>query len=487
MKRKSILLLLCAVVLLCVVGISTYRLWVKEASLTVSNNTPLSVVFVTYCRISESETVVSDRHELKAGEHQTFSQKFWGVEPNFAVFAHSADPELVRWIHRLPPEHPATLFYDGGVEEEDIIFHEVQGLDSHVTVGEGDPDSESTGPSKAAFVKVRVDPGTLHATHQIRDETFHGLYDREGVTSPEQEIDVFAARAQLLASVLPRQMKFEQKWPDPERLFPYRPGLGLNDHNGPFMPGVYIEDVAPMSIRGDQLSVLPGDVILRFGDGPIIFSQSDLLYTLYEHATSYEKGIEVPIHFEVIRNGERMVGKTTYFFNEKYWGYSSDDRAKAALYGFGDGVTLGFSVEAVTFGKNAVKTVYNALRPKDKPEAEIRNYKEEVWEGNQEKERLRQQYSDSFKGGAFVGMVCPGPGWLFKTPLARGLARAGLPKSVASLGAAATIEVIEGVVWTVADASPLQTPEQIAEDAKTAALFAAGSRVVLGSLTRRLR
>jgi len=559
MKRKPLLILSAAGLLSgVVIGFLAYSLWVKEASLLVANNTPNKVVFATSYRPGKDETaVISDWNVLNPGEHKIITQKFWGVAPNFSVFAHSADPELIRWVHGLPPEHSGIRYYDEGVEDEAITFQTVKGGDFYVPNSVVESTDESTIDSstsdvsvtdesvsdgsitdvnitdesisaervsdesaltesvpaesisdesvpaenvaaesvndasglieEAPFVEVPVDAEHLKATYQIKDDTYKGLYDPEGISSPEEEITVFSARAQLLATVLQRQMKFDKRWSNPDYDFPYRLGLAINDHNGRYMPGVVIEGVAPMTIRGDEMPIHPGDVLIKFGDGPVIFSELDINLTLFEHATSRDKGIQVPIPFEVIRDGQRFSGKTMYFFNEAYWGYSDEDKRRAFGYGVADGVALGKSAEALTLLSNAGKAVYNTLRSKNKPRAEIRPYKDEVWDKNQDKERLRQMYSGAFNAGAFLGMFCPGPGWIVRTPLARGLTSLGVSKAVASLGAAALIEVAEGVVWTAADASPLQKPEDTIEDMKTAAAYAAGGRIVFGTLTRRTR
>ena len=481
--KKPFLMLAAALAL--IVAASTflaYRVLVKSASLTVANNSPTKIMFATYCQPTKDSSVVSEWHVLNAGEHKTFKQRFWRVEPNFAVFAHSADPELVRSLRKLSPNDPATLYYDGDLSDDVITFQAVKGNDFFKP--------ERTGTNifstfvASPFVKVPVNPESQEAAYPIRDKWFKGLYDLQGVSSPAEEIAVFSARARLLSSVLQRQMKFEKTWPNTEGKFPYRLGLAIDDYNDRYMPGVLIYEAAPMTIFGDEMPFRAGDILFSFAGHPV-FSISDLHLSLYEHATSFEKGIYVPVQFEVIRNGQRLKGQTLYFFNEAYWGYSTSDRSSAFVYGFGDGVTLGHSVQVSTGLKNAGKLIYNFFRSKNSAPAKIEDFKKEVWEGNQFKARLRQMYAKEFDAGSFLGMFCPGPGWPLRGPLRGTLTRAGASRIIASLAAAATIEMAEGVIWTVADSSPLRTPGQIANDLKVIVPLLASSQAAFATLRLR--
>ena len=475
MKR---ILLTLPILLLALTGVVTYCVWVKKATITVANTNPCKTVFVVYSQIGKDQTITSERHELNPGEEKAITQRFWGVEPNFAVFAHSNDPDVVRFVYKLPTSHPGIVYYQEDLPEEKITFQKVKADLLHL------PDIEaSDNLVELPFVRAEIDPNSYTATFQIRDKPFQGLYSSEGVPSPDQETAVFLERSKLLADVLQRQMSFFKRWPNPDRSFPYRLGLAINDHNGSYMPGLFVEATAPMTIRGDAMPIRPGDILVKFGGHPV-FSIEDLHLTVFDWANTFDKGIDVPISFECIRDGHRVSGQTMYFFNESYWGYSDSDSSLAFQYGFGDGVTLGHSVEVATALKNGAKFIYNIFRSKDSAPKEIKPYSEEVWAGNQLKARLRQMYGKEFDAGSFLGMFCPGPGWVLRLPLARVLARAGVSRVVASLGAAATIEVVEGVIWTVADASPLQKPEDIVNDLEEVVPIIAGTSIVLGSLTR---
>lgn len=485
----------------------------KDASLTVVNLRPCNTAFALHRPATDEQSLTEGWWTLEPGQKMTLERRFVDVAPAFAVYAESRCPELIRWVNELPDDAPATMYFEGGPGDTVSYLYVqpeatpgAQAEATPATQSEGSdktrPDAERTirwergdgttppeGMDLVGFVRVPVSK-SHEAVHLIIDHTFLGLYDEQGLPSSgdDEKIAAVSARAVLLATSLKRQQRFSENWPNPSRSFPYAFGLDIRDHNGMDMPGVLIEDVLlPKTINGDDVPFQDGDILTEF-TGETIFSGLDLHMLLYEHATSLDKGIEVPVEFTVVRGDQKISGKTLYFFNPAYWGEQS------ALEAFGAGAvnTLAFgggaAAEAVAkqAGRRLLGFVNRLAGSKDSGSEPPPEYKEERWKIAQRNARYKQLKAKAYEYGTFAGFVLPSaPRLLFQKALARNVARKGVPRLVANIAAATTLEVVEGVMWTVGDASPLRTPEQIADDIRKWTPYAVGVGVVSGAFTRR--
>ncbi|HEX8283899.1 MAG TPA: hypothetical protein VF588_11120 [Pyrinomonadaceae bacterium] len=516
-RRPAVGLPLFALLAVGALGLGYYWHRYKNASLTVVNLRPCKTVFAVHRTTTEGQSLIEGWWELEAGQKLSLDRQFVGVEPEFSVYAESRCPELVRWVYELPETHPGTVYFEGGPGDTVSYFYvqpeaqaEAQAAAQPVAQPAGQPDAKDDprrvavlevsardwveavpqgGTELVGFVKV-PSGGSSEFMHLITESAFAGIYDERGLPESggdEAKIEVFAARAALLATSLERQRRFDQTWPDPVKSFPYYLGLEVEDHNGMDVPGVLIKEVVfEKSIYGDDTPFQAGDILQEFG-GQTIFSGLDLHMLLYEHAVSLEKGIEVPVEFKLLRGEQVLAGKTLYFFNPAYWG--RQDKLKAAGVGALNTVAFGGGAAAEALGWKAARGIGKLFKwaTGDKtPDAPAPEYKQERWEIAQRNARLQQLEPGAYEVGSLAGLVAPSaPRLLFQKALTRSIARRGIPKLAAVIAASATLEVAEGVMWTVGDASPLRTSEQIVEDVKRLAPYAAGIGVVSGALTHR--
>lgn len=165
-------------------------------------------------------------------------------------------------------------------------------------------------------------------------------------------------RAHKIDNAVYRQMDVRQNWRNKQT--PYYLGANVDDYNGSLSPGVILKDVVPTTLFGGPSPFRSGDIFLAFNNEEI-FSPEDLYYALHIHATSQSSGIEKPYKYKIIRNDRIITGKTTYLFNEDYWGHHESEKADAAGYGFLSAATLGFAVESRCAAPNALVGVANTL------------------------------------------------------------------------------------------------------------------------------
>lgn len=419
--------------------------------------------------------------------------------PDFYVLGHSADDDVIRWVMNLPADHPGILYFEGAPQDE-VTFQNValEVMDNEVPIGS--KTYPNTGFELGGFVSVPLDE-SCSGTYIFCTYQFGGIIDPTGIDDRADVLDVCAERARWLGKSLIRQAYFGRTWPDPASSYPYDIGLGLADHNGFDYMGVQVTEVsARKTIFGDPMPFEVGDIIVGL-NGTAVFHKADFLVLLNNHATDRSRGILVPVELHVMRGDELHKVRTTYFFNDNHWtrNHGDSEKAEAVAAGLAETVGLGrrggalFEVGARNIGRLARDfirlTAVEGDPWEDMTPSDYRNPVTETWAVLQENARLRQMYPEAFDAGAWLGFVTPSaPRLLFTRAFGKSLVKRGLSRTVASIGSSVTLEVAEGVIWTVGTAGPLQSTESTISDiVDTMPYSMVGGAMSPESLSRRRR
>lgn len=481
MSKKVIVL-----VLLLGIGISgffTYRSIYKTGYLTLANPNPFQIVTAIRYQTNENEYVTEGWWTLKPGEQITLERGFTYIKPNFAVYGQSDEPETVRFLHNLPDEHPATIYFEGNLGDT-VSFQNVVPPPKKMEIhdGGGDLSAARDGTEPVAFVNVPVNKSST-AIRLIHDASMTGVLDDERLPATEEDVKTVLDRAALLAKSLTRQQSYFKKFPNPVKDYPFDTGLKLEDQNGLDKPGVCVINVDfPTDLYGNKMPFQNEDIIFEFS-GQIIFSNSDLLEILAEHASSKEKGIEVPIDFKLQRGSTIVAGQTTYFFNKEFWG----DQSKLGAFGVGvgDSITFGNEAAAEALAENVILAVGNFFRAKEEQQA-YPDYKDRRWHKVQRNARFKNFEPGYYDAGSAAGLFFPSaPRLIFQKVLARQISRKIGSKMIAKVVSVGAFEITEGVMWTVGTSSPAATSAEIAGNVTKMIPIGAGVGVISGVLTRR--
>lgn len=471
----------------------------KIASYTLINLEPYKIYYVLHYPVGQGLERTEGWWSLKPGEKRTGQLIFpAGVTPAVHVHAHSGDPDVVRWAFDLPEDHDGRVFYEGGPGDE-VTFQSVTNEILDRRVRSGSRTRPEPNMDLVAFVRVPLSD-TKHpkGLHTFTSDQFKSIFAEAGLRPGENPLPIYIDRAKVLGAALSRQAKFSRSWPNPGEDFPYYTGLELEDHNGAEFPGLLVTAVnAKTTIFGDEMPFQVGDIITSFADASV-FHPAGLHTLLYDHATDREKGAHVPIDVQLIRENRIQSLQTLCFFNEGHWKRTDSELSQAHAFASGveETVGLGKTGGAVLEGalRYAGTAAWNFLEwtaiegdiHEDMEPKEFRNPVEQHWEIRQTHTRLQQMYPKAFEAGTWAGFVTPSaPRLLFTKTLGKNLVKRGLSRTAASVTSSVTLEMVEGVVWTIGSSSPLRTNQQVLDDIKKVMPFAAAGGLVSASPIRR--
>ncbi len=501
-QRQATVLLIPVIAVLVVVGAAGRahaQSEVTSVSCTLVNLEPYKIYYVLHYPVGEGTERTVGWWSLEPGEKRTVRLEFAiGVAPEVYVHAQSGDRDVVRWAWNLQDSHNGLVYFEGG-DQDVVVFQSIKDEKMDLQVRAGSKTHPLEGMELAGFVLVPLsDAKHPHGLHVFSSDQFASIFDQSGLSAAKDPLALYAKRAKVLSEAFSRQAKFQRSWPNPGSDFPYYTGLALEDHNGADYPGLLVAAVdAKTTIFGDEIPFREGDVITTFG-GTTVFHPAGLHTLLYAHATDREKGIQVPIAVQYVRDKQLYNVNTLFFFNEGHWKRAEDDLEKAHAFAAGIEETVGMSKTggaAVEVGvKNVGRAIWNFIEwsavegdPwEDMEPVEYRNPIKEHWEIRQTHARLQQMYPDAFDAGTWVGFVTPSaPRLLFTKTLGKSMVKRGLSRTAASIATSVTLEIAEGVIWTVGTSSPLQSRDQILSDIKAVIPFSAAGGLISGSPIRR--
>lgn len=434
----------------------------NDAEFVIKNITPFDIYFSVNFQYTKDKHETIGWYHLESGETKTFNRTFYGVHPQVSIYAESANnsSELVRLAYKLNYNEAGKVYYQG-IEGQDSIFKPiVEGdtfnlqtiLDDYNTDKNSVPVLFST-----VFSPKKIDKYEFSETNfEIVDNSFPEIY-------VDKDKSKWTSKARAINSSLKRQVKYNKSIRGIGDI-PYILGLNTYDENGIFDLGVTVSNVIfEKNIIGQDFPFKSGDRILSFA-GQEVFTNKDLTILLYDHATSLDGGIGVPIPFTILRSGQLLKGNTLYFFNPNYNGWPSSDWWKSILVGVVDALSLGFDYD-----------LYESFTKSEPWKA---------WQYLQLKARLRQLNKGYFLVGNLGGAIFSPGRLLLQKPVKRSLGHMGLRGGIAKLGTTMGLEIAEGVIWTYGGSSPLLTQEEFVKLLEDEIKFTAGFGFAVGSFNR---
>lgn len=459
--------------------------FIKEASVRVVNTAPYKIKFSVYNRFSRDSCATVGWYYLDVGEKRTITQKFRGIEPQFAIHA-QIDEREIGFLKRVVGKDEA--YFEENALGSQIFKRIVRNNNFSICTAmidslsfmEEDYSDEGYGfgfvsPEKNLLLLLdlmrKYETGYKSdnvsydtAEYQIADEeNFANLYNDEDIRGNVDRVHIVTTKAKVLRSSLDLQLKVKELFPNFVHDYPFFPGFLVEDPNGPFQPGVVITEALEKNIAGDPMHFQPGDILTDFA-GQKVFSIDDLVVLLYNHGTSIKGGIEVPIPYSLLRNETFYTGSTMYFFNRRYKGWPTDEEFDAVAEGAWDAITLGYNkkIAKLWHGDKSLN----------------------AWQYVQDSYRLRQFFPNKYLLGNIGGAVLSAPRLIFQKAFTKSLVKAGLRKGVATTILTTVLEIGEGVVWSIAARSPVKTREALIEDIKQEMKMSVGIGIAIASFTR---
>ncbi|MFK7832109.1 MAG: hypothetical protein AB8B52_02420 [Winogradskyella sp.] len=474
--KKLIFIILVTIIGFCFIGRN------KEAKLTIINTTPYEVKLAYACEINNEILGVKGWYFLKPGEHLEFNHDYNFMRPEFFVHAQSNAPKLIRWIYDLKDEHEGKMYFDG---DDKALFLKVyeDGFSYTIKKDEIIENEKNDGSELSGFVVVESNSES-ESTHVIYDNEFSEFINLRGINEIKQIIDSISSFSKVLSNSIQAQFEFNKMFPEPAQDFPFHLGLELEDMNGYNQPGIEIKNVIhKFSIDGGSVPLKKHDLITALNGAPI-FSFGDLYYHLWLHGNSLNKGIEFPLEVLVQRNDSILLLKTSYYFNQDYFGVMKNEEQKALLYGAGETFFYGKAAEAIGIIKTGFIKVYNKIIKEHKFN-EI-DYNKERWLYAQNEMRHKQFYSNQFSIGGISTMFFS-PAQIFSKTGARQLYKTGLSRKSSNVLSTFGIELAEGIVWTYNTTSSISTQEDKLNRLKQDLPIIVGVGILSGSLSRNTK
>lgn len=452
-----------------------FFLWPETAKLEICNAAPYTINYSVNYPISKTKDKSTSLVELASGKCTSFVREFNGVESQFYVHAQS-----------IRDEANVTWAYSPNISSGDqVIF----------------PANEHNIDRKR-FISSYKEPFALARNiKQERKESSWSflIYDGSFNFIPFNDnecsyscMQMALSRAKELSDAFNRQISYEKNFRNKD--VPFFIAGEMTDLNGPFNVGLQVNKAITKSIKGFPLSIRDGDVLVSM-NGKTVFSPEDFYILLHQHATSYEGGIEEPIMLEAIRGNKIISMQSTYFFNRKYWGYSSKQETETIVNGVIDAVTLGYTAKAKCGAGKTLYTVAKGLdwvakklseRSHSSREIKEIDFDKCVWKHTQTIAKQRQFGGDLFDNAAWLSVVTPSAPRLL---LSKAMGKKGVKifgsRQTGRMLSTVAGETAETLLWTINGASPLSSTEQIIGDLKKTAPYAVAIGVVAGMLNRR--
>lgn len=481
-------LLLLVVGIPMVLGVWAYRsFFYRNVELSLFNNTPYEIEYVLAHPISKTEWKTGGWYTLQPGEHLKFQNADHprDVEPEYYLYAYTTNREFVQWLHKsdFQENSEPVILWQGNDIQRRVAN---QKLDFTT-----DPNGRAEYPSGSYSVGMMKIPNALGENGKDKENKFAWIFrapvrfkNIELTGNDQDSVAKASIEAKQLADSLHRQMKHQRTWHSYQS-FPFHMGVHFVDHNGRYEKGVTLIPSFSNLPTGQLMPFAERDILFALNERPV-YSSDDVTQILYEHGIDYENGgIERPLRFVILRNGETYSGQTTYWFDQSYWMSrpSAPTEGGTLLWSAWDGAFFGLGEEFAAGAVKGLEYTANLLEfamvklDKAKKQPEYINgpsYKQLRWGYAQVEAMRRHWYPDAYKVGEFSSLA-------FSLPRA-GVKRLGgkAAKFAGSTGGRITFEVTENVLWSFTDGSPLRTTEELIEELGVTLPIAAAAGAVPG-------
>lgn len=455
-----------------------FFLWPETATLEICNAAPYTVNYSVNYPNSTTKDKSTPLEELKPGQCAYIVKDFYRIKSQFYVHAQS-----------ISDEANVTWAYSPGISSGDqVIF---PSSNENIARQRSIPLSAEHKEPFALARNIRQDKKKSQWEFLLYDSSFN-LVSFDSYKCGHECKQIALLKAGALSNAFHRQMSYKNNFTNKE--VPYFIAGEMTDLNGPFNVGLQVDKAITQSIKGFPLSIRDGDIIVSLNN-TVVFSPEDFYILLHKHATSRYAGIAKPITIEAIRDNKKLLMQSTYFFNRQYWGYSSQQETATIVNGVLDAVTLGLAAEARCGLGTALHGIANGLswltsklssKPQDMKKNKTLDYSGCVWRHTQAIAMQRQFGGDLFDNAAWLSLVTPSAPRLL-------LSKAMGKKALSVIGSrqagkfltTVSGEIAETLIWTVNDASPLASAQQITGEVRKIAPYAAAIGVVAGVLNRR--
>jgi len=273
-----------------------------------------------------------------------------------------------------------------------------------VTVSDAEPQLEFVGGDRTPPISLSsgficaepVLPGHYRTTFEDRD---FPLLARDG--SPLERHNEALRRALSLANGLKRLQQDRAKAQEAESQFrqllqrletlPYW-FAEVRDDNGRMRPGVRVEWVPDTDIYGEPIKLPRNALITHINNRPV-FSVAEMLLYIYQHADSYNGGIDRQFSITYFDGKFLRETKGRHFFNQEY--FTGDWSSTATWHGV---ISAGGIIPSAS-ATCAIKAMRGEMRYPDGGNMDFGTCR---WIEIQRKGMARQLASDSYRGGQIL-------------------------------------------------------------------------------------
>lgn len=479
---------------------------VKHATLEICNFAPYKTQYILQHAIEDGPVKVNGWYHLDVGECRSFPEAFVETEPEFWVHARHENSSR---FERLTREINRTLLEDENPNNDKYILK--ISSDSHNLFNDARQCVTSDAFSFISIVsdnkkcsKQRPEEITFAKAKPVGDKQDKWFFFIEHpnltIFNPIKPIDDISAkndaieRVKNLSNSLNIQEEFEQNWTVNEA--PFSIGATVYDHNGSFLPGVMLFNIAAQSIGGVPLPYEEGDTLLTF-NGKTIYSSSDLYSLLIYHGYSLSGGYAKPLQVGLLRNGKVELFNVSYFFNPTHPLFNDTSELEAAGWGIADAATFGNGSFAACAGLNILVAAGNLLsgfveaidsavdnrefRNDSLQNIEYVNMKKCEWQATQRNAIAQQKHSDYYINSQWFAFVTPSSVRMLGQNAVRKSVRRNIVKGAVGIAIAdGILEGIETVIWSLGTAAPEMTLEARFKDAQKMAPYGIGIGFVSG-------
>ncbi|MCF6283597.1 MAG: DUF1036 domain-containing protein [Candidatus Hydrogenedentes bacterium] len=438
--------------------------------LSIINIAPYTISASTAYQNENGRWEMHGWYNLEPGEYIEHRRQLYAENPSIYVFASSSDIDAVGWCHDVPEGSKAELEWPGAAEpvafeawmrniKHGVSASTLHGLQRCLALGEPGEDSRIVRFAPAVLtedIEIGLSQVTRRFSYIVYDPTMN--ISKPLITSP-QELSEAMQYAQLLGDSLARQVAHDADWKDKED-FPYLLGIVLSDSNDWHELGVEVVEAPTQTWDEKPMQIKAGDLLVQLSGRPV-FSRRDVRLLLREHAEDIERGIEKPISFVVHRGDKSVKGMTTYWFHPMY--FTPYSEGGSFILGLFDSITFSQSDKIGGF----LSTLFFAADEG----AETR------WDIAQRIAIEKQHNRDDFNAGSFGGM--------FVNPT-RGAVKAVAGKSgakfLSSTAGRVAFEVVEGMVWTIGDGTPMRSRSDLTSEIVANIPYSIGGGLAQGAL-----